>query len=102
MQYLQQKKFKANTALNYSNLLIGTVAKNSTEMEYKRWWRDFMKYIRVSKDNIDIEHICCALSNNKDIQVCFKKDWMKDCFDDGLEFIKSEQRGKCFIEYIPA
>lgn len=24
-----------------------------------------MEYIRVTKDNIDIEHICCALSNNK-------------------------------------
>ena len=61
-----------------------------------------MEYIRVTKDNIDTEHICCALSNNKDIQVCSKKEWMKSCFDDGLVFIKSEKRGKCFIEYIPA
>lgn len=61
-----------------------------------------MEYIRVTKDNIENEHICCALSNNKDIQVCSKKEWMKSCFDDGLVFIKSEKRGKCFIEYIPA
>ncbi|MDU1879454.1 MAG: GNAT family N-acetyltransferase, partial [Finegoldia magna] len=61
-----------------------------------------MEYIRVTKDNIETEHICCALSNNNDIQVCSKKEWMKSCFDDGLVFIKSEKRGKCFIEYIPA
>ncbi|MDU5526875.1 MAG: hypothetical protein E6053_05280 [Finegoldia magna] len=61
-----------------------------------------MEYIRVTKDNIENEHICCALSNNKDIQVCSKKERMKGCFDDRLVFIKSEKRGKCFIEYIPA
>lgn len=61
-----------------------------------------MDYIRVSKDNIDTEHICCALSNDKDVQVSSKKNWMKNCMNDGLVFIKSVERGKCFIEYIPA
>ena len=61
-----------------------------------------MEYIRVTKENIDKEHICCAISNNKDIQVLSKKDWMLQCFDDGLIFLKSTERGKCFIEYIPA
>lgn len=61
-----------------------------------------MEYIRVTNDNIQKEHICCALSNNKDIQVLSKKSWLKERFDDGLVFLKSEQRGKCFIEYIPA
>ncbi len=28
-----------------------------------------MEYIRVTNDNIEKEHICCAISNNKDIQV---------------------------------
>lgn len=28
-----------------------------------------MEYIRVTKENIDKEHICCAISNNRDIQV---------------------------------
>ena len=37
-----------------------------------------------------------------DIQVSSKKEWLKERFDDGLVFLKSEQRGKCFIEYIPA
>lgn len=61
-----------------------------------------MDYIRVTKENIDKEHICCAISNDKDIQVSSKKDWMMKCFDDGLVFLKSTERGKCFIEYIPA
>lgn len=61
-----------------------------------------MDYIRVTKENIDSEHICCAISNNKDVQVSSKKAWMSKCFDDGLVFLKSAERGKCFIEYIPA
>ena len=31
-----------------------------------------------------------------------KKAWLRDRFDDGLVFLKSAERGKCFIEYIPA
>ncbi|MBQ4415398.1 MAG: YoaP domain-containing protein [Methanomicrobium sp.] len=61
-----------------------------------------MEYIRVTKENIEDEHICCAISNNKDVQVSSKKAWMKERFDDGLVFLKSVERGKCFIEYIPA
>ena len=61
-----------------------------------------MEYIRVTKENIEKEHICCAISNNNDIQVSSKKAWLKDRFDDGLVFLKSTERGKCFIEYIPA
>jgi hypothetical protein len=26
-----------------------------------------MEYIRVTNENIDKEHICCAISNNNDI-----------------------------------
>jgi len=61
-----------------------------------------MDYIRVTKDNLDGEHICCAISNNKDVQVSSKKAWLADRFDEGLVFLKSVERGKCFIEYIPA
>ena len=61
-----------------------------------------MEYIRVTKENIDKEHICCAISNNNDIQVLSKKAWLKERFDEGLVFLKSAERGKCFIEYIPA
>lgn len=61
-----------------------------------------MEYVRVTKENLEKEHICCAISNNRDIQVCSKKSWLRDRFDDGLVFLKSTERGKCFIEYIPA
>lgn len=61
-----------------------------------------MEYIKVTKENLEAEHICCAISNNKDIQVSSKKAWLADRFDDGLVFLKSVERGKCFIEYIPA
>ena len=61
-----------------------------------------MEYIRVTKDNLESEHICCAISNNNDVQVTSKKAWLAERFDDGLVFLKSVERGKCFIEYIPA
>lgn len=58
-----------------------------------------MNYIRITKDNIDYEHICCAMSGKQSVM---KKEWMKRQFDDGLVFYRSCERGKCFIEYIPA
>ena len=61
-----------------------------------------MEYIRVTKDNLEKEHICCAISNNKDVQVSSKKAWLAERFTEGLVFLKSVERGKCFIEYIPA
>lgn len=61
-----------------------------------------MDYVYVTKENIEQEHICCAISSNSDVQVRSKKDWLTDRFEDGLVFIKSSVRGKCFIEYIPA
>ncbi|MCL2111345.1 MAG: YoaP domain-containing protein [Clostridiales bacterium] len=61
-----------------------------------------MNIITVTKDNLEQEHICCAISNNKDIQVSSKKSWLAERFDDGLVFKKGDVRGKCFIEYIPA
>lgn len=61
-----------------------------------------MNYIRVTKENLEKEHICCAISNNKDIQVSSKKTWLSDRLEEGLVFLKSTERGKCFIEYIPA
>ena len=33
-----------------------------------------MEYIRVTKENLESEHICCAIANNKDIRVAFFKD----------------------------
>lgn len=61
-----------------------------------------MQIITLTKDNLEKEHICCAISSNKDCQVASKKKWLSQRFDDGLVFKKCDVRGKCFIEYIPA
>lgn len=61
-----------------------------------------MEYIRITKENLQSEHICCAISSNKDVQVLSKKNWINDRLGDGLVFLKGNERGKCFIEYIPA
>ena len=61
-----------------------------------------MEFVKLTCENIEEEHICCAISNNKDIQVVSKKNWLKERLDEGLVFLKGNVRGKCFIEYIPA
>ncbi len=61
-----------------------------------------MELVRISSKNLDQEHICCAISNNKDCQVSSKKAWLRQRLDEGLVFLKGDIRGKCFIEYIPA
>lgn len=61
-----------------------------------------MNYIKITEDNLDTEHICCAISSNKDPQVASKKAWMRERLKEGLVFLKADMRGKCFIEYIPA
>ncbi len=61
-----------------------------------------MNIITITKENLEKEHICCAISNNKDCQVVAKKGWLADRLEDGLVFKKGDVRGKCFIEYIPA
>lgn len=61
-----------------------------------------MEIINVTRENIEKEHICCAIANNKDCQVQAKKEWMMQRFAEGLVFKKLDVRGKCFIEYIPA
>ena len=58
-----------------------------------------MNYIKITKENIDTEHICCAMSGKQSLT---KKEWLKQRLDEGLVFYRSEERGKCFIEYIPA
>ncbi|MCR5230935.1 MAG: YoaP domain-containing protein [Solobacterium sp.] len=61
-----------------------------------------MEYIRLTEENLEKEHICCAISNNNDVQAASKKAWLRDRLAEGLVFLKSAERGKCFIEYIPA
>ncbi len=62
-----------------------------------------MKIIDVNQNNIEQEHICCAITDKKgETSVSSKKTWLKDRFKDGLVFKKLDVRGKVFIEYIPA
>ena len=58
-----------------------------------------MDYIRITDENIEKEHICCAMSGKQGV---IKKEWLKQRFKEGLVFCRSTERGKCFIEYIPA
>ena len=37
-----------------------------------------MDYIRVTKENIDREHICCAMSGKQSLA---KKEWLKQRFE---------------------
>lgn len=59
-----------------------------------------METITLTLDNIEKEHICCAMSA-KDNQATSKKEWLKERIQEGLVFTKLNERGKCFIEYIP-
>lgn len=61
-----------------------------------------MDFIQITKQNLETEHICCALANDNDIQVNSKKSWLSKELDEGLVFLKGNVRGKCFIEYLAA
>lgn len=59
-------------------------------------------YINLDMDNIEEEHICCAIGDPKHQDgVEKKKDWMKERLEDGHVFRKLDARGKIFIEYEP-
>ena len=60
------------------------------------------EYINLDLDNIDEEHICCAIGDPKHQEgVDRKKDWIKKKLKDGHVFRKLNARGKIFIEYEP-
>ena len=62
-----------------------------------------MEIIAVTPENIDSEHICCAITEKRgETCVASKKAWMRERFADGLAFRKLDVRGKVFIEYMPA
>ena len=52
-----------------------------------------MELVKLTQENIDQEHICCAISSNKDIQVMSKKNWLKERLKEGLVFLKGNVRG---------
>ena len=60
------------------------------------------EYINLTVENIDEEHICCAIGDPKhQCGVNNKKEWIKEKLKDGHVFRKLNARGKIFIEYEP-
>jgi len=60
------------------------------------------EYINLDLNNIDNEHICCAIGDPKhQIGVDKKKEWIKSKLSTGHVFRKLNARGKVFIEYEP-
>lgn len=60
------------------------------------------EYINLTLENIEDEHICCAIGDKKHQKgVESKKLWIKSKLNDGLIFRKLNARGKVFIEYEP-
>ncbi|WP_232695786.1 N-acetyltransferase [Brevibacillus daliensis] len=57
----------------------------------------------VTVENLQSEHICCAISDKKgECGVASKKAWLQERMSEGLVFKKLDVRGKVFIEYVPA
>src|SRR5574344_1715431 len=60
------------------------------------------EYINLNLENIEDEHICCAIGDLKHkLGVDSKKEWIKNRLKDGHVFRKLNARGKTFIEYEP-
>lgn len=60
------------------------------------------EYINLTLENIENEHICCAIGDKKhQVGVDRKKEWIKSKIKDGHVFRKLNARGKTFIEYEP-
>lgn len=56
----------------------------------------------VTIENLDKEHICCAIADKKHQQgVDLKKQWLSERLKEGHVFRKLDDRGKVFIEYAP-
>lgn len=62
-----------------------------------------MDIIHITKDTIQQEHICCSLSDKRtESGVYLKKEWLSNRFPEGLKFVRLNERGKVFIEFLPA
>ncbi|WP_307396996.1 N-acetyltransferase [Paenibacillus anaericanus] len=62
-----------------------------------------MEYMHITRENIDHEHICCALGAKQyEHAVLEKKQWLCERMEEGLVFYRLNERAKVFIEYLPA
>ncbi len=60
------------------------------------------EYINLTLENIEKEHLCCAIGDPKhQVGVDNKKEWIKSKLKDVHVFRKLNARGKIFIEYEP-
>ena len=57
-----------------------------------------MNYIHITKENIDKEHICCAMSGKQSL---VKKEWLRQRFDEGLVFYRSESAASALSNTFP-
>ncbi|MBC8587769.1 hypothetical protein [Paratissierella segnis] len=51
-----------------------------------------MELVKITHENLEKEHICCAIANNKDSQVTSKKSWLKGRLDEGLVVLSSKKK----------
>ncbi len=61
-----------------------------------------MEFITLTPENLEQEHICCAIADKKHQRgVEEKKAWLAERLTEGHIFRKLNTRGKVFIEYTP-
>ena len=59
-------------------------------------------YINLTLENLDEEHLCCAIGDKKHQDgVTCKKKWLRERIPEGHVFRKLDAKGKVFIEYAP-
>lgn len=59
-------------------------------------------FINLTPENINNEHICCAIADKKHQSgVELKKKWLIERLNEGHVFRKLDVKGKVFIEYAP-
>lgn len=64
---------------------------------------NLIEIITLTEENIDTEHICCAISDKKCIEGYLKKkEWLKQQMRKGYVFKKFNVNHKVFIEYCPS
>lgn len=60
------------------------------------------EYINLTIDNVEDEHLCCAIADKKhQAGVADKRRWLKARIPEGHVFRKLNAQGKVFIEYAP-
>lgn len=60
------------------------------------------EYVTLTPENIDAEHLCCAIADKKhQCGVQAKREWLRQRLPEGHVFRKLDAKGKVFIEYAP-